>query len=139
MIRKFELKDLEKVMKIWLISNIEAHSFIDQKYWENNFRIVKEMIIEAEVYVYEENNSLLGFIGLQDHYIAGIFVESFHQGKGIGKQLLDYVKRTKKDLSLNVYEENFQALNFYLKNGFKIHSSNFDEENQVKEYLMITN
>ena len=34
MIREFKIKDLERVMESWLESNIDAHSFIDKKYWE---------------------------------------------------------------------------------------------------------
>ena len=41
MIREFKIKDLERVMEIWLESNIDAHSFIDKKYWEDNYEIGK--------------------------------------------------------------------------------------------------
>lgn len=33
MIRRLEEKDLEEVARIWLDSNIEAHSFISETYW----------------------------------------------------------------------------------------------------------
>ena len=73
MIRKFHRNDLSAVMEIWLETNIQAHSFIPQKYWMDNFEMVKDMLPEAELYVYEDDNTHQadGFIGLTDNYIAG--------------------------------------------------------------------
>ena len=33
MVRKFEEKDLETVMELWLAGNLQAHSFIPEQYW----------------------------------------------------------------------------------------------------------
>lgn len=62
MIRKFEEKDLNDILEIWLNTNILAHNFIDKSYWENNLKLVKTMLPQAEVYVYEKENEILGFI-----------------------------------------------------------------------------
>lgn len=53
MIRKFENKDLEEIMKIWLDTNIQAYDFILENYRKNNFDSVKRMLPDAEIYVYE--------------------------------------------------------------------------------------
>lgn len=132
-------KDLDRVMEIWLKSNIEAHDFIDKSYWINNFIMVRNLISTSEVYIYEENNEILGFVGLVDNYIAGIFVDSNYRNKGIGKELLDYIKNLKSDLSLDVYEKNKKAYNFYIKNGFIIEEKSLDNENNQYEYKLIWN
>ena len=105
MIRKFSKADLDKVMQIWLFANMDAHHFIPKSYWESNFEMVKGILPAAEVYVYEnpDKNELLGFIGLTDNYIAGLFVRKDVQSQGIGKELLDYAKEVKDHLSLSVY------------------------------------
>ena len=36
------------------------------------------------------------------------------------RQLLDYAKSVKKELSLSVYKKNQAAVRFYLRNGFEI-------------------
>ena len=84
MIRLFEFRDLDKIMNIWLEGNLEAHSFIDAEYWNKNFDSVKSVLPNAEVYVYEEAGEILGFIGMDAEYIAGIFVAAGHKGQGIG-------------------------------------------------------
>lgn len=126
-------------MEIWLKSNIEAHNFIDKNYWINNFDLVKSMIKESEIYIYEENNKILGFIGLMEDYIAGIFIDKEFTNKGIGKKLLDYAKDKKAKLYLNVFEKNNKAMNFYIKNQFIISEKNFDDENKEYEYKLIWN
>ena len=88
MIRKMEKKDLDRVSKIWLDTNIKAHDFIPAQYWEKNYGPVREMLPQAEVYVWEENGQIQGFVGLYEDYIAGIFVLEQVQSRGIGGQLL---------------------------------------------------
>lgn len=57
MIRKFKTDDLEQVMELWLATNISAHDFIPAKYWQDNYALVKEMLLQAEIWVYEEEMS----------------------------------------------------------------------------------
>ena len=68
MIREFQRDDINKVADIWLDTNIKAHNFIPAKYWKSNFKSVKEALLLAEVYVYEYDTEIQGFIGLNDVY-----------------------------------------------------------------------
>ena len=34
MIRRFETRDLNEIMDLWLHANIESHSFIEADYWK---------------------------------------------------------------------------------------------------------
>ena len=54
--------------------------------------LVKELLLQATVYVYEDNYEIQGFIGMNSEYIEGIFVSEAMQSQGIGKILLNYVK-----------------------------------------------
>lgn len=137
MIRKLRENDLAAVMEIWLDSNIKAHYFIPKEYWISNYPAVKEMLPQAEVYVYEEEDTqqIIGFIGLTENYIAGIFVQENAQSRGIGKQLLNYVKEIKTTLSLKVYQKNVRAISFYQREQFIIQSENIDDNNE-KEFIM---
>lgn len=136
MIRKFKTDDLEQVMELWLATNISAHDFIPAKYWQDNYALVKEMLPQAEIWVYEAENELLGFIGLQADHIAGIFVASKAQGKGIGSKLLAKAKQQKQQLSLAVYAKNERALNFYRRADFAVVKEQLDEVTGQVEYQM---
>ncbi|NBK90944.1 N-acetyltransferase [bacterium 1XD21-13] len=142
MIRAFQTTDLEAVMELWLRGNLQAHAFIEDTYWEQSFDLVKEMLPDAEAYVYENKatSAVEGFIGLVDNsYIAGIFVKDSARSQGIGKQLLDYIKADRQRLTLKVYEKNKRALQFYQREGFQIQSESLDENTGEQEYEMVWN
>ena len=139
MIRKFEKSDINNVMKIWKSENIKTHQFIPNKYWESNYRYVKEILPNAEIYVYVIEENILGFIGLEHNYIEGIFIDTNNQCKGIGTLLLNKVKESRNTLTLNVYKKNINAINFYKKNDFVITSESVDKNTNEVEYTMTWN
>lgn len=137
MIRKMQKTDIDRVAEIWLDTNTEAHAFIPSRYWLDNYAAVKEQLAQAEVYVYESEGNIHGFIGLIDDYIAGIFVKHYAQSNGIGKELLDFMKGRKEELRLNVYQKNVRAVNFYQRERFKIQHEGTDKDTGEKDYLMV--
>ena len=136
MLRKLQNVDINKVADIWLKTNLEAHDFIPGQYWTSNYEAVKKMLPQAEVYVYEDNKIIQGFVGVRDEYIEGIFVSDKMKSHGIGKALLDYIKDKKARLQLNVYQKNVRAMSFYQREGFTIQSEGLDEFTGEKEYVM---
>ncbi|MGN0628756.1 MAG: GNAT family N-acetyltransferase [Oscillospiraceae bacterium] len=137
MIRMFIAGDIDRVMEIWLDSNKNAHSFIPAAYWNKNFGAVKEAVLKAEVFVYENGGCIRGFIGLDNNYVEGIFVGEGFRSEGIGKSLMDFAKTGRESLSLSVYAKNERAVKFYLREGFQIVSEGTDERTNEKEYMMI--
>ena len=129
MIREFQRDDINEVADIWLDTNIKAHNFIPSQYWKSNFKSVKEALSLAEVYVYEYDTEIQGFIGLNDEYVEGIFVSDEMQSQGIGKILLN-------KLLLNVYQKNARAISFYKREEFEIQHSGLDKATGEKEYVM---
>lgn len=96
MISRLQSEYTGRVAEIWLEGNLNAHCFIPAQYWRDNFELVKELLGQAEVYVYEDARQIQGFIGLNDEYIEGIFVSDEMRSQGIGKLLLDFVKNRKQ-------------------------------------------
>ena len=139
MIRALQKADINRVADLWLNTNLKAHDFILAQYWNGNYDAVKEMLPQAEVYVYENDNDnkIQAFVGLNDEYIEGIFVADGMQSQGIGKLLLDFVKEKREKLRLNVYRKNRRAINFYQREGFEIWGEGLDEANGEKDYEMI--
>lgn len=137
MIRNFEPKDTEQIMRIWLSGNLEAHSFVPDEYWKSNYDLMKEMLPQAELFVYEINGEVQGFAGMQDNYLAGIFVDKKYRSKGIGKILLEHIKESYPSFSLNVYQKNTRAVEFYLREGMVIASEGVEEETGEIDYTMV--
>ena len=136
MIRELRKVNINKVAEIWLDTNIKTHYFISAQYWKSNFELVKELLLQATVYVYEDKQEIQGFIGLSNEYIEGIFVSAEMQSQGIGKILLNYVKGKRNKLILNVYQKNTRAISFYQRGGFEIQYSGLDEATGEKDYVM---
>lgn len=137
MIRRLQKKDVNRVAELWLDTNLKAHDFILAQYWRSNYDLVKEMLSQAEVYVYEDGQKIQGFIGLDGDYIEGIFVSDEMQSQGIGKALVDFIKAQKTKLRLNVYQKNVRATHFYQKEGFEIQCEGLDEATGEKDYEML--
>lgn len=137
MIREFQTSDTEQVMKIWLSGNEDAHPFVPDDYWRSHFQEVQEALLQSKVFVYVTDEKILGFLGMIDNYIAGIFVVKNCRSCGIGRQLLTHAKQKYDTLSLNVYQKNSRAAAFYGREGFSILSEGMDEAAGEKEYTMV--
>lgn len=138
MIRKLKEDDVTKVMTIWTKGNFKAHDFIEKDYWLLNFNKVKnDYLLKSETYVYTENEEIKGFVSLLDNgHIGALFVRLDSLRQGIGKKLLNYCKDRNKNLSLNVYEKNIDAVLFYNAMGFRNIKLKLNEETGEKEYVM---
>ncbi|GIM30285.1 acetyltransferase [Clostridium polyendosporum] len=138
MIKQLETFEIEEVMDIWLKTNITAHSFITEKYWIDNYNVVKEMYIPiSTTFVYKEDNRIKAFISIINNlFIGALFVLDDYQGQGIGRKLLEYSKSLYSSLELGVYTENINAVNFYKHCGFVVKTEQPNEDSGFIEYTM---
>lgn len=136
MITKFKNEDLRDVVDIWLQSNITAHHFISENYWKSMLPEVETMLPMATLYVNIVDGKIVGFIGLDDNHIEGIFIHPDHQSKGYGKDLLEHAKTIYSTLTLNVYDKNVRAKKFYLRENFEIVEESIDLINNEIDLVM---
>ena len=137
MIRIMRDMDVDTVAGIWLDANMSAHDFIDSEYWTGNYDMVRSMLPQAEVYVYEDDGGIQGFIGLEGSHVSGIFVRGESRSRRIGKLLLDYAKVTRDELTLDVYQRNVRAVRFYCREGFEIVHAGWDDATREEDFRMI--
>lgn len=128
---------LNDLLVLWLDSNKQAHSFIPDNYWIKNQALVRSALPQARLFVKEVDGEIVGFLGLVDTYIAGVFVKDSYQRQGIGQGLLEKVKAEVPSLTLSVFEKNQGAFNFYLQTGFRLVKKRFDEETNEVECVLI--
>lgn len=118
-IRRFEQHDTETCVEIWYEASILAHDFISKEVWESHKADLRNTYLQiSETWVAEEEDQVVGFISLMDHYIGGLFVAPEKQGRGAGTQLIQQAKKEKEHLTVGVYRKNAQGRSFYRKNGF---------------------
>ncbi len=140
MIRAYQQTDIDQILSIWLDASIKAHNFIEKEFWESKVIDMREIYLPAsEIFVFEEDGMIKGFVALWGETLAAIFVSPNEQGKGIGKQLLDKSKEVRKNLNLTVYKENRDSIEFYKKCGFKMIKEQIDVHTGHVEILMVFN
>ena len=116
MIRLANKNDLNKINEIGL----QIKEDFNKKYDIENFLNLDY----GKIYVYEENESVIGFIQLEEHYeildIINIAVDKDNHNKNIGTKLIEFsTKDTKAEkIMVEVRESNISAIKLYEKNGF---------------------
>lgn len=136
-IRKMHLSEAGELADLWLKISLKAHDFIPAGYWiENKTLMAEKYLPNAEVYVAEDKEGILGFVALIDNHVASLFVENEKQGKGIGSLLVNYAKALRTELSLKVYQKNEKSVTFYNSKGFTVLSETIDEPTGEKEFAM---
>lgn len=129
--------EVDKLIKIWYEGSLIAHDFIDGNYWKSKQKEMKDKYFPmSETYVISNEKEVAGFISMVDNYLAALFIDVKHQGKGYGRNLLDFIKAKRENIQLKVYKKNNKAANFYLKNGFVIMEELLDEQTAEEELLM---
>ncbi len=136
MIRTFRPEDLDRLMQLWLAGNLEAHAFVPREYWLSHAAEVRELLPQADLYLYEEDGRIQGFAGVTDGYLAGIFVDRDCRSRGIGRRLLAHVKEHCPSFTLHVYRENRRATAFYLREGLSVVSEELSPETGQYELLL---
>ncbi|MFK4824184.1 GNAT family N-acetyltransferase [Paenochrobactrum sp. BZR 588] len=121
LIRPMIADDVVRSADIWLRASKIAHGFLGHELLEEQLQLMKDIyLMQAENWVLVSDDHVMGFVGLIDNFIGGLFVDPDFQGQGFGLKLLQHAQNLKKQLELQVYERNQQAVNFYLKYGFEI-------------------
>lgn len=97
--------------------------------------------------VAKENENIVGFAGIiisiDDTEITNIVTKKAERKRGIGTLLLDkLIEMTKKEnrdkISLEVNENNIEAKNLYIKNGFEIVGRRKKYYNGIDDAIIMT-
>lgn len=138
MIHKWQSRDLQPLLTLWLESTIFAHPFIEERYWYESEPIVRDVYLpSAQTWVWEENEGVKGFVSVMDQrFVGALFVAPDSIGQGIGRALLAWVCERYPDLSLEVYQKNSRAVNFYHAQGFRIEDSAWQDETRQPTWIM---
>lgn len=137
MLKQFNKKDIDIIMKMWKDNNQKFQSFINNDYWINNYIKTRDEFLQNKIYVYTEATKILAYIVVNNNSeILDIQVSPEIQREGIGKLLLEKLKRENDNLIVNIYEKNINAVLFFKSMGFKKIMDKIQEDVQEKIYTM---
>ena len=138
-LRTSEPQDTERLLDIWLAASRLGHPFLGDSTLLTQREIVRDVYLpNAENHVALRDGQLLGFIGLLDCFIGGLFVDPAYHRCGVGRALVEHVSRQKPWLELEVYGANKLASDFYRKLGFcEVSRRSHDDDGRPFEVILM--
>lgn len=117
-----DILELEKLFQLTRQSTFTTRS-------SETFQIgdYQKSTADDEVWVAEDSGVVVGFVSIYtaDNFIHNLFIHPKHQGKGIGRQLLQIAERP---MTLKAAIDNPKAFTFYEKYGWYQASIHSDED-----------
>lgn len=110
------------MVRVWESSVRATHHFLK----EEDIEYFKPLILNTYLDAVElrcmrnDENNILGFLGVAKQNLEMLFIDPEHRGKRIGKSLLDYSIKNLNVTKVDVNEQNEQAVGFYQHCGFEV-------------------
>ncbi|WP_444920570.1 GNAT family N-acetyltransferase [Microbulbifer sp. CnH-101-G] len=140
MIRKAELKELDRLEQLWLHAVTHSHPSLPRQFWlqrRGEFRRDCRRSNQCLVFTGRHSAVAEAFITLVDtDKIAHLCVSPLFTGCGIGASLLKAVAVGRKQLQAQVYRENLRTRYFLQKHGFVETRRGYNAEYGQHQILM---
>jgi putative acetyltransferase len=106
--------------------------------WEASVRATHDFVTDADLDVFRplvrasfgqiehlaglraDDGLLIGFVGVADENVEMLFLDPAYRSRGGGSLLLDHARAVFAATSVDVNEQNPQAIGFYLHHGFRV-------------------
>jgi putative acetyltransferase len=119
MIRAYRSSDCTAVLDVWAAASAVAHAFLPKEHLAAERRDIAELHLPAaQSWVWVAGEHVVGFIAMVGNEIGGLFVDPAHHGRGIGRALVDHVRKSHDELEVEVFKENALGRAFYAAYGF---------------------
>ena len=111
-----------EVVAVWEASVRATHDFLK----EEDIQYFKPLILNTYLdavalrCIRNEQNKIVGFLGVAEQNLEMLFIHPDYRGKGIGKALLHFALQNMKVTKVDVNEQNPQAVGFYQHLGFQV-------------------
>jgi len=139
-IRRYIPDDHAAALDVWLRASRVGHPFFTEAELAAQSKMVADIYLpRAENWVaLDEDERLLGFIGLLKSFIGGLFVDPEVHGRGVGRALIEHAAARKGPLTVEVYEANPIAPAFYRRVGFRqIRRRELDDDGRPQPLLVM--
>lgn len=105
---------------IWRASVRATHDFLrDADFREIDALVSGHYLPATRVWVaLDETGRARGFMGLSGAHVDALFIDPESRGQGVGRRLLAHAESIAGRLSVDVNEQNLQAVGFYRHMGF---------------------
>ncbi len=139
-IRFYKETDWENVKDIYNLSkpdemrgSVDLRALIPLEEDSNNLKLFHD----SQIFVIEEDKTIIGFGGNKGNYISWLFVHQNHRRKGVAKAILQQIlSQLTGTIKINVGKNNMAGRALYKKSGFKIEREFIGNFNGYKSQAM---
>ena len=108
-----------ELIKVWEKSVRATHYFLEEADIQHyQSLILRTYFDKVQLFYIKNEDKILGFIGISGQMIQMLFVDCLAFGKGVGTALLNFAVEHYQANSVDVNEQNTQAVGFYEHFGF---------------------
>lgn len=128
---------IEKLFEVWKKSVKATHIFLTDDEIEKIAEYVPDALTGvAHLIIAANNDESIAFMGIEEQKLEMLFVSPDEQGRGVGKELLQYGIEKYNVNELGVNEQNPQAIGFYKHMGFHVYKRS-DTDEQGNSYPIL--
>lgn len=118
---KIQEEDFPRLVEVWEASVRFTHHFVSDADILFFTPIVQEALprITQFACVRDDSGQVAGFVAVVNGNVDMLFIHPSARGQGAGRRLLEYAVTNFEATTLDVNEQNDQAVGFYLHMGFE--------------------
>jgi putative acetyltransferase len=114
--------DFPRLVEVWEASVRATHHFVSEADIEIFRPLVRSGLPQVSqlACVRDDDDQVAGFVAVNHGKIDALFIHPAARRQGAGKRLLDHAVTAFGATSLDVNEQNVQAVGFYVHMGFEV-------------------
>lgn len=113
--------EFPKLVNVWRSAVLTTHDFLTpEDFADIEQHLADDYFPAVELTVATRGGGIVGFSGLAAGQLEMLFIDDAHRGSGVGSALLRAALDRYPSLTVDVNEQNPQALGFYLHHGFVV-------------------
>ena len=137
-ISRIEPSEFDRAAELWEASVRATHDFVTEADLDVFRPLVRASFGEIEQLagLRTDDGLLIGFIGVEDGNVEMLFLDPAYRGQGGGSLLLEHAFAHFAATSVDVNEQNPQAIGFYEHHGF-VQVSRSEKDSTGKPYPIL--
>lgn len=142
MLKKLKKDDIDSIMQFWKEEVLKSDITQKNKVIIDEYTDIRKKFIEniSSTIVYTEDGIIEGFISLDENCnIWKILVKKEIRREGIGKILIESIKKENIKLTVNIEEKDKILNKFFTKMGFKKESESIKTQKSKKDICYVWN
>jgi putative acetyltransferase len=113
--------EVSRVMEVWEASVRATHDFLTDADIEGLKPLLPGYLGAVDLWgVRDDEGRVVAFLGVVDRNVEMLFIHPSHRGRGIGRELMEFAVDGLGAQTVDVNEQNEQAVGFYRHIGFEV-------------------